>query len=85
MRVAIYIADGTTQLVLTPESDWEKNVVRSIGRGDASARITCGSFYETRGGWIRHGRYLPDEYALANASNDDDSLMIRVAAPKEVP
>lgn len=55
MKVAIYISEGTTQLVLTPESDWEKNIVDQISQGPQQAHIYRGSFYECQGGWVRHG------------------------------
>lgn len=32
MKTAIYIEDGTVQLVLTPENDFEKNALRSLQR-----------------------------------------------------
>lgn len=62
MRVAIYIQDGTTQLVLTPESDWEKDVTAKMARdGEYDVTIKRGSFFECRGGWFRHSDYASDE------------------------
>lgn len=53
MKTAIFIKDGTTQLVLTPETDWEKKVVDGI-KGDCDkATIMRGEFYECQGGWYR--------------------------------
>jgi len=55
MKTAIYIENGVTQLVLTPENDWEKQVIGCIEEGGQSVKITRGSFYECRGGWNRMG------------------------------
>lgn len=53
MTVAIYIAEGSTQLVLTPETDWEKAVILAIDRSADSVKIERGGFYECQGGWYR--------------------------------
>lgn len=53
MKTAIYIEDGRTQLVLTPESEWEKSVIRAIELGGQNVSIQRGSFYECQGGWVR--------------------------------
>jgi hypothetical protein len=66
MKTAIYIENGVTQLVLTPENDWEKQVIRCVGDGSRSVAIHRGSFYECRGGWNRHGA-------------GDESLILRMA------
>ena len=55
MKTAIYIEEGVTQLVLTPENEWEKQVIRSIENGQRQVSIIRGSFYECRGRWIRQG------------------------------
>lgn len=70
MKTAIYIQDGTTQLVLTPESAWEKSALGGIGKNGTPARIISGSFYECQGGWIRQG-------------GGEESLIIRVDSPPE--
>ena len=64
MKTAIYIEDGSTQLVLTPENDWETKVIAGIQQGLQEVEILRGSFYECRGGYFRHG-------------GTDDSLMLR--------
>lgn len=55
MKVAIYIEDGDTQLVLTPENDWEKSAIKNICEGGATAEIMTGEFYENRAGYHRQG------------------------------
>ena len=66
MKTAIYIENGVTQLVLTPENDWEKQVVRCIEDGAQNVTIHRASFYECRGGFTRHG-------------TGDDSLILRTS------
>jgi hypothetical protein len=63
MKTAIYIEEGVTQLVLTPENDWEKNVVRNIETNKKAFEIRRGGFYHCKGGWARE-------------ENDSDSLIL---------
>ena len=65
MKVAIWVENGMTQLVLTPENDWEKSVTRTVADGDQKVQVMRGSFYECRGGWVRQG-------------TSDDSLIMKV-------
>lgn len=61
MKTAIYIEDGTTQLVLTPENEWERNVIKSVTTGEQAVTIKRGSFYSCQGGWVRFGEREEDE------------------------
>jgi hypothetical protein len=75
MKTAIYIEDGTVQLVLTPENEFEKNALGSFEDKPAEAEIFSGTFYDCRGGWVRQkDYYLPSGYGDRN----DRSLIIRV-------
>jgi hypothetical protein len=65
MKTAIYIEDGVTQLVLTPETDFETKVISGIDEAKQSISIYKGGFYYCRGGWDRE-------------SSNNDSLMIRM-------
>lgn len=65
MKTAIYIEDGITQLVLTPETDWEKRTMDVFRGGDQTVKVMRGGFYECRGGWIRQ---------IVN----DDSLILQI-------
>jgi len=67
MKTAIYIADGQFQVVLTPESEFEKNVLGSLGENQLKTEVQFGSFYDCAGGWTRHGA-------------NDRSLIVRFAA-----
>lgn len=74
MKTAIYIENGTTQLVLTPETEWEKQIVRCVEEGAQTVEIRRASFYECQGGWVRQGR-------------GDESLILRtrIKAKEEQP
>jgi hypothetical protein len=64
MKTAIYIAEGVTQLVLTPENEWEKSVICAVEKGDQHVTIKRGGFYDCNGGFYREG--------------GDNSLIIRL-------
>lgn len=55
MKIALYIEDGLEQIVLTPESDTEKDILGKLHDGSRELSIKKGSFYECRGGWMRNG------------------------------
>lgn len=73
MKTAIYIEDGLLQLVLTPQNDFEKNTLESFADKTMDFCIKNGSFYETRGGWMRQD---PDDKSLFLIARkpDKDSL-----------
>lgn len=52
MKVAIYVNEGTTQVVLTPENEWEKNALKMLNAGKV-VQSFWGAFYECQGGWWR--------------------------------
>ena len=72
MKTAIYIEDGREQIVLTPETVLEKSVLEKMKARLPEVSFFSGSFYNTRGGYIRHGYY----YENCTTSQDDTSLMI---------
>lgn len=77
MRTAIYVENGVTQVVLTPETDWEKTALETVGNGAAAVRVFTGTFYDCRGGWTRQSDYYPELYGCGTASGDK-SLILRV-------
>lgn len=79
MKTAIYIVEGTVQIVLTPENDHEKNVVKLIGQEDKSLRVMQGSFYSCQGGWYRHSSPFSD------GTYEDKSIIIRLDDKKPEP
>lgn len=54
MKIAYYVEEGTEQLVLTPENDYEKQML-SVLDDPAKIEIHKGSFYTCMGGWVRQG------------------------------
>jgi hypothetical protein len=70
LKTAIYIEDGDVQLVLTPQSEWETNALKSFG-DDMDVRVMRGTFYNCAGGWHRHT-------SSYGANEDERSLIIRV-------
>jgi len=75
MKTAIYIEDGTVQLVITPETEFEKNALSTMREKRLDAKIFSGSFYDCRGGWVRQEDYSSYQ---ATENNDEKSLIIRV-------
>lgn len=69
MKTAIFIQDGDTQLVLTPETKWEESVLKGIADGKEEVEIRRGEFYECQGGWWRGG-------------GGNDSLILRMKVSK---
>ena len=84
MKTAIYIEDGIVQLVLTPESDFEKNAIRSFEDKPTTTQIFSGTFYDCRGGWVRQSGYFGSPY-VQGTDNNDKSLILRVAGQKVSP
>ena len=74
MRTALYIEQGILQVVLTPETEQEKRVLDLIEHKD-KVQWFRGSFYETRGGWMR--------YDMGATSKDDSSLILRLDEPRK--
>jgi len=84
MKTAIYIEDWIVQLVITPESEFEKNALNSFNNKPLDAKIFNGTFYDCRGGWTRQSAYRSDFYAgVAGLSDEEKSLILRVdTSPK---
>ena len=59
MKTAIYIEDRIVQLVVTPESEFEKNALTSFENKPLEVKIFSGTFYDCRGGWTRQTEQIP--------------------------
>jgi hypothetical protein len=84
MKTAIYIEDGIVQLVITPESDFEKSALKAFeANGEVSAQIFRGTFYDCRGGWVRQKQYYSPMHG--DMDHNDQSLILRnvAAAPTQ--
>jgi hypothetical protein len=83
MKTAIYIEDGTVQLVITPESEFEKNALQSFEGKTMGVKVFKGSFYDCRGGWVRQSRHRPEgDYFTATGNAEDRSLILRISEPR---
>ena len=83
MKTAIYIEDGVVQLVITPESDFEKNALTNFTGKELDVRIFSGSFYDCRGGWVRQYVFQdPSPYANS-LEQKDQSIILNVREEKE--
>lgn len=80
MKVAVYIENGVTQLVLTPEGDWEREVTKKLASdGEYDVTIKRGEFYECRGGWFRHGFPSSEDSLILRADRRNESLSNEVS------
>lgn len=84
MKTAIYIEDGVVQLVITPESDFEKSALAAFNKDGASFKFMRGQFYPCQGGWIRHAEQY-HSYGYPHENKRDDSLIIRMNHTPEIP
>lgn len=76
MKTAIWIEDGRQQVVLTPENDTEKTVLKAISEADLSTSVHWGEFYACQGGWIRESRVV--DYGYSRPTQQLNSLIIVV-------
>ena len=81
MKTAIYIEDGIVQLVITPETDFEKNAISTFTNKPLDAKIFSGAFYDCRGGWTRQTYHYGGGYS---SNGEDQSLILRVNAQAEI-
>lgn len=59
MKTGIFMADGVTQVILTPENATDEAVIKHIESSEKE--VYRGQFYECRDGWVRQG---PGESSL---------------------
>lgn len=84
MKTAIYIEDGVVQLVITPESEFEKNALTTIQDKPLEVEVFCGSFYDCRGGWVKQSGYYDEHVFNQSPSNNDKSIILKVSENKEI-
>jgi len=80
MKTAIYIEDGLTQLVLTPETEYEKDIVKGFGDKLDKVKVFNGTFYDCRGGWVRQTALKERSHFSQADPPDDSSLIMRLSA-----
>lgn len=77
MKIALYIENGLEQIVLTPETKTETNILGKLHDSSRTMELKRGSFYHCQGGWMRHARQsYSDGVMFPSESRDDDSTMI---------
>jgi hypothetical protein len=82
VKTAIYIEDGVTQLVLTPESEYEQGIVKAFGKDLSRVQVFDGTFYDCRGGWVRQTAHRDRFFASYNDGYcHDSSLILRIDKP----
>jgi hypothetical protein len=79
MKTAIYIEDGIVQLVITPESEFEKNAVKSFSDKELEVQVFTGTFYDCRGGWTRQERHYRSPMQGID-DNRDKSIILRITS-----
>ena len=77
MKTAIYIEDGVVQLVITPETEFEKNALSPFQGRELETKIFSGSFYDCRGGWVKQSGYFGDIF-YQGPDNNDKSIILNI-------
>lgn len=63
MKIALVIKENRKQMVLTPESDYEKDMLADLRDSDQYiTHMTTADFYDTLGEYTRFGSRGSDEY-----------------------
>lgn len=60
MKTVIYIENDVVQLVVTPQTRFEKNTLSLFEEQPLEVKIFQGSFYDCRGGWIKQDQFHSD-------------------------
>ena len=82
MKTAIYIEDGAVQLVITPESEFEKNALSGFEDKPLEVNIFVGSFYDCRGGWVKQADFVPVGM-LQSGHRGDKSIILQIKEPRK--
>lgn len=81
MKTALWMVDGVTQVVLSPETDWERTALAQIQSGTLT--VLSGKFFECRGGYWR-GEPTHTGMFGDNAPREDTILRVdRAPSPEE--
>lgn len=67
MKVSIYIEENIQQVNLTPENEYERNIVKSIHKKENEIEFKYGSFQSCNGGWVMN---------YNRSETNEDSLFI---------
>lgn len=75
MKTSILIEDGIQQVVLTPENDFEKNIIQSLSNQESRITFMEGSFRRNKLGYLRHfdnSTYSLDEHSLIIVKEEEE-------------
>lgn len=72
MKCAIYIADGLTQIVLSPETKYEATALDALHAGD-DLTVKRGEFDESQAGYVRNFCHGPHD----QIHNRDTMIVLR--------
>lgn len=81
MKTAIYIQEGLTQFVLTPETEIDRKVLQQLESGQ-ELQTFRGAFYNCQGGWMRQEDGDGYEQFSYGREPKRDSSLIFVMRPK---
>ena len=76
MKTAIYVEDGVVQLVITPQTEFEKNALSGFADKPLEVKIFEGTFYDCRGGWVRQTEHY--ESRMYGNNDADKSIILQV-------
>lgn len=80
MKIALYIEDGISQIILTPSTEHERGLLKLLRDESYELGIKVGQFVETKGGYIRNA--YPGYYGQ---DHDSTMLVLRKRATEEAP
>ena len=84
MKIALYIEDGLEQIVLTPDSKVEADILGKLHDGDRALSIKRGEFYGCQGGWTRW-KERPLGFSTYGHEGLDESTMLVLRAADKPP
>lgn len=85
MKIALYIADGLEQIVLTPEGETETAILGKLLDGSRELSIKHGDFFECRGGYVRHRPEWTDHLYGGSSGGDGSTMIVLRPKPAEQP
>lgn len=75
MKIALYVEDGLEQIVLTPESEAEEDILSKIHDDSRELSIKRGEFYGCRGGYTRWKKQYNSPY-YSDQPNDESTIIV---------
>lgn len=54
MKISVLIEENIQQVILKPENDYEKRILKSMEKKDNDVSFKSGEFYQCQGGYITH-------------------------------